>query len=247
MSRAERAEQARLRRERETQAAVDRAVEAERAKHQEELKTIFSKAGMTDRYNGGKPITTLEEFNAWQDRAQTERLSRQLQNGSLTPETFQEAVEASPAVREAKSYIETQRAREAEQARAAEQAHFERQVAAELEEIHKLDPGVKTLDDILGLPTGQAFVGYVRDRGMSYLEAFQLANMDRMIQARSMAAAQGAALSQTGKQHLRSVISSGGSVPLEVPRETVEYYRQLNPAMTMDQIREDYARFLQGQ
>lgn len=250
MSRAERAEQARLRREREAaariDAAVQKALEAERAKHGEELKRIFETAGMTDRYNGGKPITNAEEFEAWQSRAQAERLSRQLKDGTLTPETFQQAVDSSPAVKEAKAFMERMQAQE--QARQAEEskAAFERQVARELAEIEKLDPGVKSLEDILNLPTGQEFAALVRDRGLSYLEAFRLANMDRLMQARSMAAAQGAAVRQNSKAHLRSVVSSG-QVPVDVPREVVAMYRQLNPDMTMEQIRQDYAAYLQSQ
>ena len=250
MSRAERAEQARLRREREAaariDAAVQKALEAERAKHGEELKRIFATAGMTDRYNGGKPITNAEEFEAWQSRAQAERLSRQIKDGTLTPETFQQAVDSSPAVKEAKAFMERMQAQE--QARQAEEskAAFERQVARELAEIEKLDPGVKSLEDILNLPTGQEFAALVRDRGLSYLEAFRLANMDRLMQARSMAAAQGAAVRQNSKAHLRSVVSSG-QVPVDVPREVVAMYRQLNPDMTMEQIRQDYAAYLQSQ
>lgn len=248
MSRAERAEQARLRRERETQekidAAVARALETERAKHAEELKGIFAQAGMTDRYNGGKPITSKEEFDAWQDRARTERLSRQLRDGSLTPEAFQQAVDASPTVRAAKDFMDRMEAAEQERKARETEARFKEQVAAELTEIRKLNPGVKSLEDIMRMETGPRFAQLVRERGMSYLEAFQLANMDDILKAGSMAAAEGAARQQHSKDHLRS--SAGvGAVPREVPRAVVMQYRELFPDWTMEQIRADYIKRMQ--
>jgi hypothetical protein len=246
MSREERAEQARLRRERETQARVDdavrKALEEQSVKHQQELAEIFSSAGMLDRYNDNKAITTKAEFDAWRAKAQAEKLSRELSSGKLTPETFQMAVEESPAVKKAAELAEKLEARETARKAEADKAAFERQVEAELAEIAKLDPGVKSVGDALALETGQEFRRLVTEEGMSFLEAFKLANMDRIIEARTQAAAQGAALRTGGKEHLRSVVASGGSVPMDVPRDVVEMYRDMCPDMSIEQIRQDYQK-----
>lgn len=241
MSREERAEQARLRRQREQDAAVERAVSAERARQDEQLKEIFRKAGMTDRYNGGRPITTLEEFNEWQSRSQADRLSRQLKDGSLTPETFRQAVDDSPALREAREIVDRLKAEEERRNQEQVRARFEQQVADEMAEIRKLNPSVSSLQDVLNLPTGREFARLVQERGMSYLEAFQLANMEQIMQARSAVAAEGAARQQHGKDHLRTMTGTAGA-PIDVPQETVAMYRELRPEMTMDEIRRDYAR-----
>lgn len=250
MSKAERAEQARLRRERETEARVQAAVrkaEAElKEKHEAELRRVFERAGMTDRYNGGKQITTIEEFDAWRAQADAERLNRQLKEGNLTAESFRQAVNESQPVREAAELVERLKAQETAQEQERSRQAFEEQVRRELEEIHGIDPGVSSLNDILALPTGAEFTRLVRDRGMSYIEAFKLANMDRMIQARTQAAAQGAAVQQSGKAHLRSVVRTG-DVPMDVPRDVVAIYRELNPDMTLDEIRRDYAAYKEGQ
>ena len=250
MSREERAEQARLRREREYKAredaAVRKALEERDAQHEQELKGIFAAAGMTDRYNGGKAITTKAEFDAWQSRAQTERLSRQLKEGTLTPESFQAAVNEAPAVKEAAALVEQIKAREAQEKAQADKEAFDRQVAAELANIHSMDPGVNSLEDILNLPTGQEFRRLVEAQGLSYEQAFKLANLDRILEARTQAAAQGAALRTGGKEHLRSVVASGGSVPMDVPRDVIEMYRDMCPELSMEQIRQDYQKRYKG-
>jgi len=247
MSREERARQAQLRRNRERDAAIEAArtaatKEAE-DRHKQELEEIFKAAGMTDRYNGGKPIQTMEEFRAWQAQAQAAGLSRQLKAGQLTPESFQAAVEASPAVQAAKEMVAKLEAREQAQKAQEQSRQFEQMVADELAQIHRLDPGINSLQDILARDTGKEFARLVDQRGMTYLEAFRQANFDRLIQAQTMAAAEGAARQQHSKDHMRTVVSTGGTAP-EVPRDVIELYRELDPTMTPAQIREDYARWM---
>ena len=246
MSRAERAEQARLRRERETQAAVDAAVQAalrsEREKNEAEMKAMFAAAGMVDRYHDNKPITTLEEFNAFQAARQADKLGRELQSGKLTPESFQAAVDNSPAVKAAQAAVERLTAREEAERESARKAEFERKMAEELAEINRMDPNVKTLEDAMALPTGGEFVRLVRDNGLTFLQAFKLANADSLAEARARAAREGAARNAAGKSHLRSITSPAGGVLADVPAETRRIYKDLFPDMTDEQIRKDYAK-----
>lgn len=241
-SKAERARQAQMRRERETQARVEAAVRAEREKAAADLKKVFAKAGMTDRYNGNKPITTMEEFEAWDKAGQAAGLSRRLQEGKLTAEDFQQAVDNSPAVQEARRIAE--RLRQKEQAQAKEE--YQVLVEQELAEIRKLDPSVTDLKSILDRDTGAEFSKLVQENGLTFLQAFRLANSEQLSRAQAMAAAEGKARAQHGKDHMRSTVAPGGAFG-EVPRGTVELYRQLDPEMTMDEIRKDYfARMGQG-
>lgn len=242
MSREERARQAQARRERETQARVDAAVKAEREKHQAELKRVFERAGMTDRYKGNKPITTIEEFDAWDKAGQAAGLARRLQEGKLTPEDLQSAVDQSPAVREARELTEQLKARQQAEEAAARKAQFQQMVDKELEEIRKLDPSVASLTDILTREGGQEFMELVDKNGLSYVQAFKLSNGARLAKAQALAAAEGSARSRHGKDHMRTTVATGGQAA-DVPRETVEFYRQLDPEMTMDEIRKDYARW----
>lgn len=246
MSKAERARQAKLRREREQNEAVKNAVEAalrsEREKHAAELKTVFQRAGMTDRYHDNKPITTMEEFNAWDQAGQAAGLSRRLQEGKLTAEDFQKAVDSSPAMQEAKAAVEQIRERERE----AQRKEYEQTVSQELEEIRKLDPSVKDLQDILNRDTGAEFSRLVTENNLTFLQAFRLANADSLAKAQAMAAAEGSARNSAGKNHLRSVVGPAAGLTADVPPQTMRLYRDMFPDWTPEQIRQDYARKTKG-
>ncbi len=240
-TRAERAEQARLRREREQKAAVNAAVREERQKNEAAMKAMFEAAGMVDRYHDNKPITSLEEFNAFQAARQADKLNRELQNGKLTPESFQAAVDNSPAVREARETVERLKAREKAETEAARKAEFDARVKDELAEIHRLNPAVNNLEDILAMQTAGEFTRLVRDKGMSFLEAFKLANLDDIIEGQAAAAAEGAARQRHGKDHLRS-INAGGQVTVDVPPDVIANYRMFQPDMSLEEIQRDYAK-----
>ena len=241
MSREERARQAQMRRQREQSAAVQAAVEAERkrleAQHAKELEEVFSKAGMTDRYDGNKPIKSMEEFRAWNSKAQAAGLSRRLQEGKLTPEDFQAAVDSSPAVQAARAAVERMEAREQEQDR----EQHRQQVERELAEIHALDPGINGLEDILARETGEEFTRLVTENHLTFVQAFKLANGDQLDRARAMTAAEVSARNQSGKSHMRTA-SSGGDLAPDVPRRVIAAYTALDPNMTLEEIRKDYQK-----
>lgn len=197
---AQRAENAARRRREEQQAAIDAAVkmavEDERARTKGQMEAFFAKAGMKNTVTG-KPITTLEEFDAWQADYEAARLQKDLKAGKLTPEALRSAVEQTPAIQALKKQQE-QRAAEDEQRR---QAEAKARVDAELAEIHKLDPAINTVEDLLSMPDAKAFYDLVR-KGNSFLDAYRLANFDRLQAARAEAARQQAMNNARGKDHL---------------------------------------------
>lgn len=245
MSRAERAEQARLRREREQKAAVDAAVLAARKEEQDKasaaMKALFASAGMVDRYHDNKPITTLEEFEAFQTARQADKLARELQGGRLTPESLQAAINNSPAVKAAQEAVEALKAKEQAETEAARKAEFEQRVKDELAEIHRMNPSLNSVEDVLALPTGDEFARLVRENGLSFLQAFKLANADSLAEARARAASEGAARNAASKSHLRSV-NAGGQVAADVPPDVIANYRMFDPGISMEEIRRDYAK-----
>ena len=132
-------------------------MEDERARTKGQMEAFFAKAGMKNTVTG-KPITTLEEFDAWQADYEAARLQKDLKAGKLTPEALRSAVEQTPAIQALKKQQE-QRAAEDEQRR---QAEAKARVDAELAEIHKLDPAINTVEDLLSMPDAKAFYDLVR-------------------------------------------------------------------------------------
>lgn len=235
MSREERKKQAKERRQRMINEAVQEALTKEREKtgkaHKEELAAIFAGAGLIDRYHDNKPVTNMEEFRTWQEAQKTERLNRELKEGRLTPETLQQAIEDSPTV---------QGLREKPESKPAEKLDMEQIVRQELEEIKKLDPSIQSINDITALPTGEDFRALVNRGNISFLEAFKIANFDR-IQTLRAAAQRQAAKNAESKSHMKGINASatGGA---EISGREMQIYKAMCPWMSEEEIRKDFAK-----
>lgn len=227
------------------QQEVRRAVETEQARNQAEWKEFFASAGLTDSLNGGKPITSLEEFRAWKAAYDRAKLEKSLKEGKLTPEalaySIREAMNQQPQQKAPLSAGGTGPA-------AAPPEVTKEQIDAELAEIHRLDGSVNGLEDILKLETGGAFQEAVR-RGHSFLDAFKLANFDRLQERRqaeaaqaAQRAAQAARNSARSKEHLLPSGGKAGEGSVAVPGDVMEMYRMMMPGASEADIIAHYNR-----
>lgn len=231
----QRRENAARRRQAETQAAVDQAVAAEREKHQKELADFFQAASLKNTITG-KPITSMEEFNAWKQDFAAAKLQRELKAGKLTPEALNQAIAQNPAVQQVQ-----QMARESEEAkRRAAEAEAKVRIDAELKEIGKMDPTIKGPEDLLKMPKAKEFYAYVK-RGFSFLEAYKMANFDTLTTRTAEAARQQAMTNARGKNHLTGTRQQGAGA-LSVPADELAMFRAFNPDATDEQIQEFYNR-----
>lgn len=230
----QRAENAARRRREEQQAAIDaavkKAVEDERARSKGQMEAFFAKAGLKNTVTG-KPITTMEEFDAWRADYDAAKLQKDLKAGKLTPEALRSAVEQTPAIQTLKKQQE-QQAAEDEQCR---QAEAKARVDAELAEIHKMDPTINTVEDLLSMPSAKAFYDLVR-KGNSFLDAFRLANFDRLQTARAEAARQQAMNNARGKDHLTGTGTPQGTGAATVPADEMRAFKLFNPTATEAEI-----------
>jgi arsenate reductase-like glutaredoxin family protein len=239
LTKAQKAENARQRREQEKMQAANAAREAERKANETRFNAFLAKIGLTDPYNGGKAITTMEEAEAYINAHQTANLQKNLKSGKLTQEDLQTMIEQSPTMIRAREIAEKADA----EAKASQDARFAQQVETELAEIRKMDPTVQTLHDIIRMPTGQKFSELVQKNGLSYVDAFRLANADRLQQQAAQAAAAGAKVSAGGKDHLtRTGVRGKGAA--DVSREQAAAYRVFQPNLTDDQIQRDYQKYV---
>ena len=239
-----RARAAESRRQAQQRRAVEEALARERAEEDQRWKDFFATAGLKSPVDG-KPITTREEYEAYQRAVEERRIRQNLQKGQLLPEDIEAIVRK--AIAQTKDTAKEQR-RESEPERAAATGRTvtQEQVDAELAEIRRLDPEMVDLKTILESETGREFQAAV-SRGASFIEAFKLANFDRLQQrysAETARRAEQAALNKArSKDHLQTSRSSGkGSV--SVPAEVKEMYRYLMPNKTDAEIQEHYNRTL---
>lgn len=243
-SKSERAKQAAARRQREQDAAIQAAVNAALARQKEEndrkIKTLLEGLNLKDPDNGNASIDTLEAYQDFHRRQAAKKAELDLKRGKLTPETLQNLVAQMPEIQQARQVIQ-----QAEQEKAAaQQQQQQARINAEIAEINKIDPTISTLQDLMAAESGQEVYKYVKT-GLNLVEAYKLANIDKLTGKAAAAAKAQRQNSEQSKAHLQST-SSRGAGAQEVPRDVMEMYRLVTPDMTDAEIRKNYNRYLKS-
>lgn len=226
------------RRQQEQQAAIEAALQQERSQTAAVMNEVFAKAGLKNTFTGA-PITNMDEFQQWNEKFEETRLQRELQAGKLTVESLNRVVSEHPAVQAAQQLIDQNTQAQQEQQRAAEQTRIE----GELAEIAKIDPSIKSVADLLKMPTSNEFRGYVA-KGYGFLDAFKLSNMESITNARAEAVKQEAMNNARGKDHLRATGNGRGTGAASVPPQQMALFRQMNPGASDADIQKFYNNYL---
>lgn len=230
-SKAERAKYAAARRkaEAERDAAVKAAREEAIRDAQRAMDDMVSSLGMKDPFTG-KPIKTKAELDAYRAAESADRREKILKRAGMTNEEYKEFVDNLPEVKEARAAKE----------QAGEQAARQK-VEAQLLEIAKMDPSVKTLADLAKTENYQKVYDMVT-RGYDLLDAYKLANFDRVQKATADSTRQAAMNSAAGKSHMSKTTMRGvGAV--SVPTDIAEAYRVFDPDITDAEIQKHYTRY----
>jgi hypothetical protein len=234
----QRKENAARRRREETQAAIDKAVQdavkAEQDRSKAEMDAFFAAAALKNTLTG-KPITNMEEFNEWKQAFDAAKLQRDLKTGKLTPEGLQKVIEQTPAMKQVQQIAQKQEEAARQQSEVAAKAR----VDAEIAEIHKLDPTISEVKDLLKMPTAKEFYALVK-KGNSFLDAFRLANYDRLTTAAAEAAKQQAMNNARSKDHLTGTGPQRGQGSSPVPPDEMAMFRLINPGATDAEIQAYY-------
>lgn len=243
----ERRENAARRRRLEQQEAVDRAVQEavarERESFRKEREQFYQSAGLKNTITG-EPITSDEQFRAWKSAFDAQRIAEDLKKGELTPEVISRAVAESPAVKRLEELTaqEEAKAREAKEARRLEEeARARERIDAELAEIHRLDPSINGVEDLVRMEGAEKFREYVQ-RGNTFLDAYYLTNREKLAQQQAQAAQRQAQEAARSKDHLKSLAKPAGMGARSVPKADMELFRLLNPDATEAEIQSYYNR-----
>lgn len=242
LTKEERAANAKRRRQKEIDDAVSEAVEKalaeERSRQKAKEEAFFKAAKMKNAHKGGSDILNLDDALDWATADKVAKANERLKKGQMTAEDLQAMVEETPA-------FKAMQQKQAEQERAAaqqSQQQFSQSVELEMAEIRKLDPTVNGLADIVKMETGKEFARLVQHGGLSYLEAFKLANMDKLMEQRARVAATSAKVSASGKDHLTKT-KSVGTPQIEVSQDMKDAYRIFDLSATDEKIEKHYRKF----
>lgn len=241
------------RRQQEKQAAIDAAVADARREEQdraaEALTDLFAQAGMKNNFTG-EAITNLEQFRAWQKQYREDQFQRDLAAGKLTLEGLNEMVAEHPIVKQFQTAMQQNQQPQTPEATDAQQTEAQRavdeaRISQEIAEIGKLDPTVKSLSDILNGPNAKEFYEHV-NKGHNFLDAYRLANFERLTTAKAQAAGRQAMINDRGKDHMRGANNSRGTGALSVPSKDMAMFRTFNPNATEAQIQAYYNKYMKG-
>lgn len=194
---------------------------AEADRKQQMLDNLFSKTvkGEINPYTN-KPIETLEDVEAWA----AEEEKRKLESAGLSPDYLNEVIANNPVVKQASAII-------------AHNQEIQSQIAInrEIAEIQKLNPKIKTIEDLIAENgDDEAFNAMVKG-GMPLSKAYSIVH--KIPQKK-----------QDTKTHLQTV---GGGEPSgtgkEIPASDLSTWKEAFPDETATQLRARYNRFLKRQ
>ena len=209
------------------QAEKDAAVEAARQAERERMNAIIKELGIAPK-EGAKPLETVEELEAYRKDLAAQRLSKKIVDGTATAEDFA-AVTPKNAQVDAKTTTPPTTNEDAI-------------IAAQIAEIHGLDGSINSVDDLLKMPNAKAFGDYVR-KGNSFVDAYKLANMDKLIASARESASASAINKARSKDHLTAT-ATRGSGAVTVPADELALYRELMPDATEADIIKHYNKYV---
>ena len=241
----ERRANAARRREKERKEAVDRAVAAEREKAEAEKREAIDAVYRRLGYEGEADYQRkqAEEQAELRERA-VRRMGLSKEEGDVlfppiaapTPEPVAPAV--GPSDQDDEPF----------------QGGYDA-LERQLMEISKLDPSIKTLEDLRAKPWSEDMAKALNARQFGtdegrLVRAYKVFAQEDIINARlaeaRKAGRQEALNQQAGKEHLAPSRDRTGAGLPEVPKETLTAYKQLMPGLSYEQYQKEYAKTLKA-
>ncbi|MBQ8248264.1 MAG: hypothetical protein IJY93_00060 [Clostridia bacterium] len=222
---------------REAERQRDSAIAAERESSRKAIEEVFASLGLQDPYTG-KPIRTKEEYDAYRNADSAQKKRDFMRENNMDERAYNSMIGELPEVRAAREAAE--RARIAEQNAARERAKT--QLDEQIREIGTLDPSIKSIDDLTKDASYPAVFEMIK-KGYKPVDAYRIANFDKLTKNASEAARQTVLNNQSGKEHLVQTTQRGTGIA-SVPADVRQMYRDLDPDMSDADIAKDYERYL---
>lgn len=230
--------------EKERDAAIAAAKEEARLEAQRALQVEADKivaAMKIENPRTGRPINSKAEYDQYLAERESEQIDDELQTSGLSKETLQAIIKNTPEVKAAAEASQEFKA-------AAERAKLEKAklvAEAEIKEISKYDPAIKSIDDLRKMADYDKFRSLVVNNRLSYLDAFRLLRYEQLTTGREAGAARQAAFNAASKAHLQRSDGAGEGADSEVTVTDADLsrYRQFFPEMSAKEIRQYAQRY----
>lgn len=232
---------ARRKAEKERDIAVKKAREDARAEAQADADKYIDDAikamNLKNPYTG-KLIETKVELEEYKKSAADSRKDAFLKRSGMSEEEYRSFVENLPEVAQARLEREKlEKARiDADRNRAAAK------LAEEIKQISKLDPAIKSVEDITKSENYPEIYERVK-RGYTLYDAYLSVNHAKMSDRSAASARQKALNDMSSKEHL-TASSQRGKGAVSVPKDVADAYREFNPKATDAEIIKHYNRYV---
>lgn len=211
-------------------AAIRRRAEADaKKKYEAELDKAVADMGFDDPYTN-TPIKSMADFNAYKERLRAEQVKDIQEKNQWSQEDYQRFVESLPEVQAGRAAMKK-----------VENLEIQARMDRDLEEIRKINPDIRTMEDVAKLDNFQQLFDMV-GKGYSLPDAYKVLNYDSLTTHAAQVAKQQALNSMGNKGHLQPSTARGqGAIP--VPADIAAEYRLFMPDATDAEIQAHYNRY----
>ena len=175
----------------------------------------------------GQPIRSAKDYYDALQAQQQLQTKRELEEKGLDPNIIENAVNNSPAIKAATQIIAEQRLKDVK-------IYLDKQV----EEIGKIDPDIKTAQDIEQSERYPDILRYVNENHLSVVDAYKLVYADKLNSRRTNAVKQQVINNAKSQQHLTATEGGNGGDDLrDIPSGQLEQWRTWFPDKSMKELR----------
>lgn len=196
---------------------------------------VASRFGNMRNPETGQPIRTTQDYFDALDAQERMNARREVQRRGVDPGLIDRMIANNPVIRQAQQVIRDNTLRQGEM-----------ELENQIQQISSFDPSVKSLDDIVKMPTFPVFDAYVR-QGLSITDAYRLANFDSLAQRDAAASRQAAINSVRGKSHLApigGVAGEAGKQLVDIPQKERYLWEEAYPELSYKELKEKYNKTL---
>lgn len=217
-------------------AAARRKAEAEFHQRQQAMDAEFAR-----RFEGyvnpitNQPIRTQKDYFEALDAQEKLKRDAELTEKGIDPQIFEDMVNRqvnnNPVVQQAQMVMQ-----------AAQQSQIENKLAEDMKTISKLNPNLKSIDDVMNLPDAQDLISLVQNNGISLADAYKIRHFDDLIAGKSASAKQAALNTMNGTSHLNQTDSLANTDDglVEIPTNELAQWQRAFPHATAAELKQKY-------
>lgn len=217
-------------------AAARRRAEAEFAKYKANEDAEYARRfGDYTNPITHQPIRSKQDYFDALDAQEKLKRDAELESKGIDPNLFEQMVNRqvanNPYVMQAQAIMQ-----------ANQEQQIQNQLADDMKAITKLNPNLKTLDDVFALDNAQEMIDMVQKNNISLANAYKLTHFDDLMAGKTASAKQAALNTMNGTSHLNQTdsLAASDNGEVEIPANELDQWKRAFPHASMAELRKKY-------